>query len=132
MRRRTHAGAEMLWELNGFKLYLGKTDKYRMEFYEKANIFEKYLPYAIAFGLTKQWLKRMHDVYQARGQNMTVWPWYVGSAHSLNSFNDFTDSIDSMIGSFSNTVGSSPSSSSSSGGGGFSGGGGGGGGGGSW
>lgn len=131
MRRRTPAGAEVLWQLRGFQLYLGKAEKYRMEFYEKEGIFEKYLPYAIAFGLTKQWLKRMHDVYQARGQNMTVWPWYVGSTHSLNSFNSFTDSIDSMISSFSNTVGSSPSSSSS-GGGGFSGGGGGGGGGGSW
>jgi hypothetical protein len=131
MRRRTPEGADLLWQIEGFEMYLGRAEKYRMEFYEKEGIFEKYLPYAVALGLTKEWLKRMHDVYLAQGRNMTVWPWYVASPGAFNSFNNFSDSIDSMISSFGTTVGSSPSSSSS-GGGGFSGGGGGGGGGGSW
>ena len=127
MDRRTVEGAKAYWELRGFKQYIKKVDKHRMKFYEQENIFEKYLPYAVAFGLTSKWIKACRRLYAAQNLPMVMPLWYVGGA----DFN--VSNVDSAISSLSSQMGSSLASSpSSSGGGGFSGGGGGGGGGGSW
>ncbi|QQG49907.1 MAG: DUF2207 domain-containing protein [Candidatus Berkelbacteria bacterium] len=127
MPRRTDRGAILLHELKGFKLYLSKAEKYRMEFYEKENIFEKYLPYAIAFALTDKWLAAFKKIYADQTTTAPMLGWYVGSAHAA-SFDSFNDSISSLSSQIGQTLGSTPGGS----GGGFSGGGGGGGGGGSW
>ncbi|MEK7170755.1 MAG: DUF2207 domain-containing protein [Patescibacteria group bacterium] len=129
MDRRTAEGAKAYWELRGFKEYISKVDKYRMKFYEQENIFEKYLPYAVAFGLTGKWVKACQQLYTEKNLPMVLPLWYIGGA----GFD--VSNIDSAISSLSSQMGSSLSSSpssSGSGGGGFSGGGGGGGGGGSW
>lgn len=127
MDRRTPEGAKAYWELRGFKEYISKVDKYRMKFYEQENIFEKYLPYAVAFGLTGKWIKACKQLYLEKNIPMILPLWYMGGA----GFD--VANIDSAISSLSSHMGSSLASSpSSSGGGGFSGGGGGGGGGGSW
>ena len=51
-------GAELLWRIKGFKLYMETAEKYRQQFYEKENIFEKLLPYAMVFGMTEIWVKK--------------------------------------------------------------------------
>ncbi len=88
-------------------------------------LYEKLLPYAILFGIEKQWIKQFADLYK------TPPDWYHGS-HAFNSA-VFLSSMSSLNTATMNSF-SAPSSSSSSGfgGGGFSGGGGGGGGGGGW
>jgi len=128
MDRRTPEGTKAYWELRGFKEYISKVDKYRMKFYEQENIFEKYLPYAVAFGLTGKWIKACQQLYTEKNIIMPLPLWYIGgSGFSVSSMDSAISSLSSQMGS---SLSSSPSSSG--GGGGFSGGGGGGGGGGSW
>jgi uncharacterized membrane protein len=91
----------------------------------KVKLFESLLPYAMLFGLEKNWAKQFEDVYKAAPD------WYSGNWAAFN-----TGYLASSLGGFSNASAASfsaPHSSGSSGfGGGFSGGGGGGGGGGGW
>ena len=93
-------------------------------------VFERYLPYAIAFGVEQVWGDRFQDLIDRAlvdpGYRTT---WYSGRVMSYGAFSH------SMSSSFSSSVQSSstpPSKSGGSGGGGSSGGGGGGGGGGGW
>jgi uncharacterized membrane protein YgcG len=94
---------------------------------ELIKLYERVLPYAVLFGLEKQWGQQLGQYYEAAKAQPD---WYSG-ARGFNAY-----SFGSAMNTFSSTGVSyaSPSSSSSggSGGGGFSGGGGGGGGGGGW
>lgn len=128
MPKRTPAGAEVYWKTQGFKLYMETAEKYREQFNEKENIFEKLLPYAIMFGMTKLWIKKMKEIYGEDYFNSYHPMWFVGG--NLASFD--ADSFASRVDSLSSAMASNVSSGSGSGGGGFSGGGGGGGGGGGW
>lgn len=129
MARKTVQGAEIDWKIKGFKLFMKTAEKYRAEFNEKENIFEKLLPYAVAFGITKLWIKKMKDLYGDDFYASYAPAWYVGS---LGGAAFDADSLSSSISSLSSAIGSNVSSSSGSGGAGGSGGGGGGGGGGGW
>jgi uncharacterized membrane protein YgcG len=90
-------------------------------------LYERLLPYAIIFGLEKEWAKEFAPLYDGKQPD-----WYVGNWAAFNAA-AFVSSINGFTAA-SNSSFSDPSNSSSSGmgGGGFSGGGGGGGGGGSW
>jgi uncharacterized membrane protein len=126
MPKRTAKGAEALWHAKGFKLFLEKAEKYRIKWQEKENIFETYLPYAMAFGVADKWTKAFEGL-QKEAPN-----WYHGNSSTFN-----TVMFWSAMNSFSTASAKSfapPAASGGSGlgGGGFSGGGFGGGGGGSW
>jgi uncharacterized membrane protein len=118
MPKRTEKGAEVYWQLLGFKEYINTAEKYRAQFYEKEDIFEKYLPYAIVFGLTKKWAIAFEGIYQKPPS------WYEGEFGPKFSTLRFADSILAFV--------SSSGGRSGFGRNGFSGGGRGGGGGGSW
>ena len=128
MPSRTITGANLLWRINGFKLYMKTAEKYRQQFNEKENIFEKLLPYAMIFDITKLWIKKMKDIYGGNYFKNYHPVWYAGTVGNFD-FDTFSTSMSHLSSNISSTVASSPSSSGS-GGGGFSGGGGGGGGGG--
>lgn len=131
MPQLSQKGAEILWKAKGFKLYMETAEKYREQFNEKENIFEKFLPYAMIFGIVDLWVKKIKMIY---GENYfsTYHPyWYYGYATPSFDANTLTDSMEALSNQMSETLASSPSSSGS-GGGGFAGGGGGGGGGGGW
>jgi len=121
MPSRTAQGAEMLRRIKGYQLFISGAEKYKQQFFEKENMFNEILPYAIVFGLTEKFAKAMKDM----GIEPTQPSWYVGSG-AFNSML-FVSQLNAFSSSMSQTIASSPSS-----GGGFSGGGGGGGGGGGW
>lgn len=123
-------GAETQWKVKGFRLYMETAEKYREQFNEKENIFEKFLPYAMVFGIVGLWIQKMKTIYGEDYFNTYHPYWYGGYVGNFNA-NSLADSINSVSHSMVTTMASSPSSSGS-GGGGFSGGGGGGGGGGGW
>jgi uncharacterized membrane protein len=138
MPRRTPEGAVIEGKIKGFQLYMKKAEQYRQRFNEEQGIFDRLLPYAIAFGLTSYWVKAMKMAY---GNNYAYSPiWWVGNPIGMGNNFSALDSLQGQINSISNSVSSSiadANARSSSGGGfggggGFSGGGGGGGGGGSW
>lgn len=134
MPKRTPEGAELLWKVRGFEMYMKKAEKYRQEFNEKENIFERFLPYAMVFGIVGLWTKKMKEIYGEEYFNNYHPIWYVGALNMNDGVFDaegFASQLSAISSSMSSTMSSSPSSSGS-GGGGFSGGGGGGGGGGGW
>jgi uncharacterized membrane protein len=130
MSRRTETGAQLFKRIQGFKLYMETAEKYRQRFNEKENIFEKFLPYAIVFEMTKLWINKMKDIYGEDYFTSYHPIWYIGMLGNFN-VDSFAKEIETMSSSMATTMTSNPSSSGS-GGGGFSGGGGGGGGGGGW
>jgi uncharacterized membrane protein len=95
---------------------------------DKQLMFERLLPYAIAFGVEKIWAKRFEDL------NITQPNWY--NSYSSTAFSSYllVNSLNSTFKSINTAMTPTRSSSGFSSGfsGGFSGGGGGGGGGGSW
>jgi uncharacterized membrane protein len=127
MPSRTMKGAELNWQIKGFKLFMETVDKDRAVFYEKENIFEKFLPYAIMFGITGIWIKRMKEIYGEEYFATYAPMWYAGNVAAFDA-----DSFSSTVDSLSSAIAANTSSPSGSGGAGGSGGGGGGGGGGGW
>ena len=155
MPRKTREGALAAAKWRAFERYLRGIEKYTN--LERAQeIFEKYLPYAIAFGLERQWVSKFAEVNTPAptwyhpyppvivhggpgrrggvgtgvpdmGEGGASLPSLQGASDGMMvSLQSMSDGLFSMLNSASSTLSSSPSSS----GGGFSGGGGGGGGGG--
>ena len=136
MRRPTLRGRKLLDEIIGFQDYLEIAEKHEMELRnppEKTpQLFEKYLPYALALGVDQRWSERFADVLKnaQMGDGSPYQPtWYGGSWDRFNVSSTTSALSHSLNSAVTHSV--SPPGSSS-GGGGFSGGGGGGGGGGGW
>jgi uncharacterized protein (TIGR04222 family) len=136
---RTADGTSVLVQAQGFERYLTTAEANQLKFEEGQDIFSRYLPFAIAFGVADKWAKKFEEL-AAQGVKLPE-PAWLGTgyatgafwAHSAgfgNSLAQFTSLADSAIS--APTPGSSGGSGFSGGGGGFSGGGGGGGGGGGW
>lgn len=122
--RRTRKGYEALDHLKGFKEFLSVTDTERFAFHnaptKNPEQFMEYLPYAIAFGVEKEWAEAFKDL------TIPNPGWYEGG--STQSF--AASNLSASLGAFGTALASSGATGSS--GGGSSGGGSGGGGGGSW
>lgn len=125
MPKRTAEGRQLFARAKGYRLFIETAEKYRQQFFEKKNLFNEVLPYAIAFGLTKKFAQ----AFEKMGLKPEQPSWY----HSSTAFQavTFGEALNSFSTTVSNSIASSPSSSGS-GGGGSAGGGFGGGGGGSW
>ncbi|MCX8034073.1 MAG: DUF2207 domain-containing protein [Thermodesulfovibrio sp.] len=129
MPRKTHRGSNMKEYLKGYEEFISRVEKNVIEKLFPPDkipaVFEKTLPFAIAFGEAEKWATAFEGLfieppnwYQGRGSFSPT-----SFAYSMNTFTTEASQI----------LSSAPrSSGSGSGGGGFSGGGGGGGGGGSW
>ncbi|MCP3669422.1 MAG: DUF2207 domain-containing protein [Gammaproteobacteria bacterium] len=134
----TLAGRRLMDRIDGFKLYLAVAEKDELNFKhppEKTpELFEQYLPYAIALDVEQQWAERFSDVLsRAMADNSNYHPgWYHGRSWNQHNLTGFTNSVGSAMSSAISSSSSAPGSSSGGGGGGSSGGGGGGGGGGGW
>lgn len=146
MPARSEKGVTTRDYLKGLKHYIEIAEKDRIKFLQspegaekievsgidprdpkqKVKLFEKLLPYAMLFGLEKEWAKEFENIYSEPPD------WYRGNWGTFNAV--YLASSLNGFGTASAASFTSPSSSSSSGfgGGGFSGGGGGGGGGGGW
>ena len=137
----TAAGALILDQIDGFKMYLQTAEKDRLEMLNPPQVtpevFEKFLPYAIALDCENEWSKKFAAEAEAAGRGADAGYgytplWYTGSNFGSLGMAGFASSIGSSLGSAAASASTAPGSSSGSGGGGFSGGGGGGGGGGGW
>jgi uncharacterized membrane protein YgcG len=134
----TLEGRKTLDHIAGFKQYLSITERERLDRMtapkDTPEIFEKYLPYAIALGVENRWADRFAGVLAAAAAagGQQGFAWYSGSGSPWNNPTGFASSIGSGLASTISSASTAPGSSSGSGGGGSSGGGGGGGGGGGW
>lgn len=129
MPRKTNRGTLMKEYLRGYEEFISRVERDVIERIfppgRIPEVFEKTLPYAIAFGEAEKWTRAFEGLFTKPPD------WYHGRdsfsvSSFVNSINDFTNEASQILSSAPRTSGSG------SGGGGFSGGGGGGGGGGSW
>ncbi len=122
---RTERGSRARAHILGFKEFLERVESdYYQRVVTSPELFEKYLPYAIALQVESRWAKAFEGIYREPPD------WYQGSSGTGFRTTAFASSLNSLSTSASRTMSSSPGGSSGSGGGGSSGGGSGGGGGG--
>ncbi len=141
LRAPTLAGQKLRDEIDGFALFLKTAEQPRLEALQPPEVtpqmFEAYLPYAIALDCENAWSRKFEAMTAAAGtgdagggSHPYMPMWYQGASFSTLGTAMFVSSIGASIG---NAVASaSVAPGSGAGGGGFSGGGGGGGGGGGW
>ncbi len=119
MPAKTALGTDIYEKCKGFRMFLHTAERYRMQKLTPEK-FERFLPYAMVFGVEKQWAKNFKDIYK------TAPDWYEG--RDWRTFNTiyFVNSLSRMNTSVGRVMASSPRSTGSSGwsGGGWSGGGG--------
>jgi len=99
-------------------------------------LYEKFLPYALALGVEQQWTEQFSDLLsraaQPDGSGGYHPRWYSGSSWDRSRMGSFAGSMGNSLSGAISASSSAPGSRSGGGGGGSSGGGGGGGGGGAW
>jgi uncharacterized membrane protein YgcG len=130
-------GRKIMDQIEGFKLYLSVAEKEGLNMRnppEKTpELFEKYLPFALALDVENAWSEKFAEVLaQAQTQHGYSPTWYSGRHWHTHGATGLASSLGSAFSSTISSSSSPPGSSSGSGGGGSSGGGGGGGGGGGW
>ncbi|MFQ5493364.1 MAG: DUF2207 domain-containing protein [Candidatus Dojkabacteria bacterium] len=134
MPAKTKKGSKVLDEILGFRMYMYTAERFRVQDLTPET-FEKYLAYAMVFGIEKEWGERFKDIYKEPPD------WFEGSSfdsrtwstiHLINALSNFNTVTSRSFVSSPSSSGSGWSGGGWSGGGGFSGGfsGGGGGGGG--
>jgi len=137
MPRRTARGVQALWAILGFREFIRRVERDRLErlLREDPNLFDRVLPYALVFGVADEWAEKFQGLLQKPPD------WYESPAWMSGTFRPqaLMDSLSHSVTSMNSVLPSAPSRSSGFGsggsgfgGGGFSGGGGGGGGGGGW
>ncbi len=141
LRAYTVKGRQILDRIEGFKLFLSVAEKDRLDLLnppeETPELFERFLPYALALGVEQRWSERFAEVL-ARAQADPDRGWRASWYHGQDFRGDrLAGHLGAGLGaSLAGAVAASSrapgSSSGFSGGGGSSGGGGGGGGGGGW
>ena len=126
MPARTAKGSAVLAQARGFREYIRTAEAEQLRFEEGADIFSRYLPFAIVFGEAERWVRVFGPLAAAGTTAASAPTWYAGP--NGWSGDSFADSLSGFTSSASGTL--AAATPSSSGGSGF--GGGGGGGGGSW
>lgn len=126
---RTATGSAMLAQTKGFELYLRTAEADQIKFEEGIDVYSRYLPYAIVFGVAERWT-RVFEQLAAQGRYTFSPYWYVGYGTGFG-LGHLASSMDVLASTMSSSL--QHATAASSGGSGFSGGGGhGGGGGGGW
>ena len=140
----TPAGRQIMDQIEGFRMYLETAEEKRLDALnppEKTpELFERFLPYAMALECENQWNRKFAAVLAAAAAAGATAPVWYGGSHSSWSTGGFAESLSAGLSSSVSSAATPPGSSSGSGGGwsggsgggGSSGGGGGGGGGGGW
>jgi len=128
MPRKTTQGVLAFEQIKGLEEYIARAEKETLQKVDVQREFERLLPYAMCFGLTKSWTRAFQDLFKTPPQ------WYSSPYASWNmiyfsqSLNRMERSSKEVLTSVPRTSGSGHSGFS----GGYSGGGSGGGGGGAW
>ncbi len=130
MPARTEAGSRALEHVLGFEEFLRRVESENLKriIIGHPELFDKYLPFAMAFGVEKQFARAFEGIYTDPPR------WYVGPSALNFNVGHFSNGMSHLSSVAATTMSSSPRSSGGSGfgGGGGSGGGGGGGGGGAF
>lgn len=149
----TITGRSLMDKIAGLRMYLATAEQDRLDALTRQafdqprggpeprslELFERFLPYAVALNVANQWAEQFKDLIEAASIDPTSHQptgyhpaWYHGNAWTAASIGAAATGLGTAMTSAVAAAATSPSSSSGGGGGGSSGGGGGGGGGGGW
>lgn len=80
LKARTRRGREAVEQIEGFKLFLTRLTHYPSHSQQQTPaLFEKYLPYAMALDVEKQWGEQFNDILQNGVSGRPYQPlWYTG------------------------------------------------------
>lgn len=123
MASRTAVGTAVLAQSRGFERYLSTAEAGQIRWEEAQDIFSRFLPYAIIFGVADKWagtFKQVAEAAAAAGHVILMPDWYIYHGSTFPDFDSITDGVDSFSTTASGTFQSTPGSSGGSG---FSGGG---------
>jgi uncharacterized membrane protein len=133
----TPQGQVAMDHIRGFKMYLEVAEGEELKRVTAPpppmtpELFESYLPAALALGVEQKWAERFASVLDIQAPNYQP-GWYSGPGFSTRHLGAFSSQLGSSLTSAISSSSTPPGAKSGSGGGGRSGGGGGGGGGGGW
>ena len=104
MPRKTTKGTKTYYELKGLYEYINTAEKDRMKFQEQNNIlFEKLLPYAMAFGIIDKWTRAFDGILS----KPPSW-YYPVSPYSHFNMIMFSNSLNSFSNSTTNNLTTKP------------------------
>ena len=124
----TEVGQRVMEHLEGFRMYLSVTEKDRMSMFnapgKTPELFERYLPYALALDVENEWSSQFADILakaaQSDSDNSGYHPrWYRGSNWNSSQPQSFASSLGTSLAGSIASASTAPGSSSGSGGGGF-------------
>jgi len=85
LKMHTNQGRKLYEQIEGFKMFLGTTESERMKMIgtpptKTPELYEKYLPYAIALGVEEQWTEQFAPVFEKLAQEQRPYRpvWYYG------------------------------------------------------
>jgi uncharacterized membrane protein YgcG len=137
LRAPTVAGQAAMDHIRGFKMYLEVAEGEDLKRVKAPpppltpQLFESYLPAALALGVEQRWAERFADALNVQAPDYAP-AWYVGPGWNIRDMGGFSSSLGTSLSTAISSSSTAPGSSSGGDGGGSSGGGGGGGGGGGW
>lgn len=76
---RTADGTAVLAQTLGFRRYLATAEAHQLRFEEGEDVFSRYLPYAIVFGLTDRWARVFAELAD-QGRAVAEPTWYLGAS----------------------------------------------------
>ena len=102
MPARTIAGARAREATLGFKEFLGRVESERYKaMITSPEMFERFLPYAMAFGVADKWARAFENIYREPPT------WYTGGSGQFSAIN-FASSISDMSSATASSMSSSP------------------------
>lgn len=120
----TPDGCRIKHQILGFKMFLETTESDRMELIgtpptQTPELYEKYLPYAIALGVEKQWSRKFaHVFYNLEKKGSPYTPiWYHGGDFKTFNAQSFSSTLSSSLQSAANSSGAGGFGKGGSGGG---------------
>ena len=121
----TRAGRAVLDKIEGFRNYIELAEKqdldYRYAGGRTPELFESYLPYALALDVEQQWAEHFADVISAADTAAGNYSpgWYHGRDSGFTNLGNFTSSFTSSLNSAISASSTAPGSSSGGSGGGL-------------
>ena len=90
-------GRKVMDQIEGFREYLSVAEEDRLEYLnppkKTPELFEKFLPYAIALDVENSWAKKFTGVLAAAGVGAAVSSWYTGDEHTPATSRRSTDRL---------------------------------------
>src|SRR6201999_1423153 len=103
LKKASPAGRKVMDEIEGFRQYLSVAEEDRLNALNPPDktpeLFERFLPYAIALDCENAWAEKFAGVLAAAGIGAAVGSWYSGDQMNTRDIGSFTGRLGSTLSS---------------------------------